>query len=143
MNFSLLFPLALGVGSYHTKIVLLSWFLLVQVLLSSFTASLSSILVNEKLNADDDNMKVGYNPQSFVRDYLQSNFNYKTENLVQIGTRDEYSLAFENKTINAAHLELPYLRVFLSKHRDYVIHGESRTLGGFGFVSRLLFLTFL
>lgn len=142
LNLSLFLPLALGVGSYHTKIILLSWFILVQVLLSSFTASLSSILVNEKLDPDDDNMKVGYNGQSFVHGYLQSNFNYKPENLVNVGSRDEYALAFENKTINAAYLELSYLRVFLSTHKDYVIHGESRTLEGFGFVSPLVCLIF-
>ncbi|KAJ3702207.1 hypothetical protein LUZ61_005912 [Rhynchospora tenuis] len=124
-----------GVGSYHTKVVLLLWFLLVQVLLSSFTASLSSILVTEKLSPNIGNLKVGYNAESFVYNYLQSAFNYKPENLVTITTPDEFTMAFKNGTITAAYLELPYLRVFLSEHSNYATSGESRTLGGFGFVS--------
>ncbi|KAJ1687597.1 hypothetical protein LUZ63_018987 [Rhynchospora breviuscula] len=122
-----------GVGSYHAKLVLLLWFLLVQVLLSSFTASLSSILVAEKVSPNIDNLKVGYNSASFVHDYLLSTFNYKPENLVPINRPEDFSTAFENGIINAAYLELPYLRVFLSDHSNYATSGESRTLGGFGF----------
>jgi hypothetical protein len=129
-------PLTLGVGSYHTKIVLLWWFLVVQVLLSSFTASFSSILVQEMLYPKVDNLKIGYNTQSFVYDYLQSTFNYGPEKFVKIEKRDEFSMAFKNRTINAAYLELPYLRVFLEEDgQHYATYGESRTLGGFGFVS--------
>ncbi|KAJ4820738.1 Glutamate receptor [Rhynchospora pubera] len=123
-----------GVGSYHTKIVLLWWFLLVQVLLSSFTASLSSILVTEKLPLSVNNLKIGCSAESFVYDYLKSTLNYKTENLVKIDTADEFTYAFDRKIITAAYLELPYLRVFLSEHKNYAVNGESRTLGGFGFV---------
>ncbi|KAJ4768041.1 Glutamate receptor [Rhynchospora pubera] len=122
------------VGSYHTKIVLLWWFLLVQVLLSSFTASLSSILVTEKLPLSVNNLKIGCSAESFVYDYLKSTLNYKTENLVKIDTADEFTYAFDRKIITAAYLELPYLRVFLSEHKNYAVNGESRTLGGFGFV---------
>ncbi|KAJ4796954.1 Glutamate receptor [Rhynchospora pubera] len=123
-----------GVGSYHAKLVLLLWFLLVQVLLSSFTASLSSILVAEKVSPNIDNVKVGYNAASFVHDYLLSTFNYKPENLVPINRSEDFPTAFENGIINAAYLELPYLRVYLSEHSNYATSGESRTLGGFGFV---------
>ncbi|KAJ4750117.1 Glutamate receptor [Rhynchospora pubera] len=128
-----------GVGSYHAKLVLLLWFLLVQVLLSSFTASLSSILVAEKVSPNIDNVKVGYNAASFVHDYLLSTFNYKPENLVPINRSEDFPTAFENGIINAAYLELPYLRVYLSEHSNYATSGESRTLGGFGFVSSLNF----
>ncbi|KAJ1687595.1 hypothetical protein LUZ63_018985 [Rhynchospora breviuscula] len=100
-----------GVGSYHTKIVLLWWFLLVQVLLSSFTASLSSILVTEKLPLNINNLKVGCNAESFVYDYLKYTLNYKAENLVKINKADEFSKAFGNKTITAAFVELMVLKL--------------------------------
>lgn len=122
--------------------MLLWWFLLIQVLLSSFTASLSSILVADKLYSTVNNLKVGYNAESFVYDYLKSNLNYKLENLVNIGTTNEFLVAFKEKTITAAYLELPYLRVFLSEHSNYMVNGESRTLGGFGFVSLFLYYSF-
>ncbi|KAJ3702180.1 hypothetical protein LUZ61_005885 [Rhynchospora tenuis] len=122
------------IRSYHTKIVIILWFFVAQLVLNSFTASLSSILVTQNLRPDVDTMKIGCDGDSFVPNYLTSVLNYSAESIVNIYNGSEYKLAFENGTITAAYLEVPYLRVFLSQNDNYTVNGETQMLGGFGFV---------
>ncbi|KAJ3702179.1 hypothetical protein LUZ61_005884 [Rhynchospora tenuis] len=122
------------IRSYHTKIVIILWFFVAQLVLNSFTASLSSILVTQNLRPDADTMKIGCDGDSFVPNYLTSVLNYSAESIVNINNGSEYKLAFENGTITAAYLEVPYLRVFLSQNDNYTVYGETQMLGGFGFV---------
>ncbi|KAJ4750118.1 Glutamate receptor [Rhynchospora pubera] len=121
------------IRSYHTKIVIILWFFVAQLVLNSFTASLSSILVTQNLRPDVDTMKIGCDGDSFVPNYLTSVLNYSSESIVKIYNGSDYKLAFENGTITAAYLEVPYLRVFLSQNDNYTVHGETKMLGGFGF----------
>ncbi|KAF3326858.1 glutamate receptor 2.3-like protein [Carex littledalei] len=122
---------------YHTKIVVILWFLGAQLVLNSFTASLSSILVTQNFRPDMDTTLIGCEGYSFVPDYLTSVLKYPDKNIVRIysGSENDYKMAFENGTITAAYLEVPYLRVFLAHHENYTVsHNETQMVGGFGFV---------
>ncbi|KAJ3687254.1 hypothetical protein LUZ61_016418 [Rhynchospora tenuis] len=121
------------VGNFYTKTVIISWLLVVLIVSNCFTANLSSILVTEKLKPVVDKSIAGYDGASFVVSYLEKVLNYKPENIVPIRVQAEYSAAFENKTITAAYIELPYVRVFLSQNDNYAVYGEIQTLGGFSF----------
>lgn len=95
-----------------------------------------------------DTTRIGCNGYSFVPNYLESVLNYPNKSITKIFSASEYKTAFENGTITAAYLEVPYIRVFLSKNENYMVYGETQMLGGFGFVSSLLhvnilFFTFL
>ncbi|KAJ1687594.1 hypothetical protein LUZ63_018984 [Rhynchospora breviuscula] len=122
------------VRSYHAKIVIILWFFVAQIVLNSFTASLSSILVTENYRPDNDTMKIGCDATSFVPNYLTSVLNYSNDRVVPIYDASDYIKAFENRNITAAYLEVPYLRVFLSQYDNYTVSGETQMLGGFGFV---------
>ncbi|XP_010910252.1 glutamate receptor 2.7 [Elaeis guineensis] len=119
--------------SYYTKIVAVVWLVAVFILTSCFTANLSSILTTEKLEPMVVDGKIGYDGDLFVRKYLQDVLGYKEDKFVKIGKAENYVDAFESGNITAAILEVPYLRVFISKHDDYTAQGETYMLGGFGF----------
>ncbi|KAJ3695339.1 hypothetical protein LUZ60_000716 [Juncus effusus] len=69
----------------------------------------------------------------FVLNYLKDVLHYKQEIILATNSSD-YPNAFQNGTITAAFLEVPYVRVFLSKYKGYTVYGETHMLGGFGFV---------
>ncbi|RWV97321.1 hypothetical protein GW17_00039899, partial [Ensete ventricosum] len=111
------------------------WLLVVFILTSSFTANLSSILVTEKLGAVPPGGRVGYDGDAFVLKYLKDALGYKESNIERIRSPEAYSEAFKSNNISAAYLETPYIRVFLSRYKDFTVSGETHRLGGFGFVS--------
>ncbi|KAF3341095.1 glutamate receptor 2.7-like protein [Carex littledalei] len=121
------------VGNFYTKTVIISWLLVVLIVSNCFTANLSSILVTERLKSVVDKSVAGCDGAPFVISYLENVLNYKPENIVRITDQDDYPVAFQKKSITSAYLESPYVRVFLSKHNDYAVYGETQMLGGFAF----------
>ncbi|KAJ1687596.1 hypothetical protein LUZ63_018986 [Rhynchospora breviuscula] len=81
------------------------------------------------LRPDVDTLKIGCDGNSFVPKYLVSVLNYSLNNIVEIYSASDYKKAFENGTITAAYLEVPYLRVFLSQNDNYTVNGEIQMLG--------------
>ena len=91
--------------------------------------------MTEKLKPVVDKSIVGCDGASFVVSYLEKVLNFKPENIVRIRDQGDYLVAFQKKTITSAYIESAYVRVFLSKHNDYAVYGETPMLGGFAFVS--------
>ncbi|XP_008781483.2 glutamate receptor 2.7-like [Phoenix dactylifera] len=120
--------------SSYTRTVVIPWLFVVLILISCYTATLSSIMTNQKLEPMVDHKRVGCNGDSFVVKYLQDVLGYKEQMIERIGAAENYPKAFESGNITAAYLETPYLRVFLSQHDGYAVYGETHRLGGFGFV---------
>ncbi|WOL12414.1 hypothetical protein Cni_G21181 [Canna indica] len=120
--------------SYYTKTVIMVWLIVVLILMSSFTANLSSILITEKLEPVPPGSRVGYDGDSFVLKYLKEVLHYNDSNIGRIWSPELYNEAFKSGNISAAYLETPYLRVFLSKYEKYSVTGKTYRLGGFGFV---------
>nr|XP_029145291.1 glutamate receptor 3.4-like [Arachis hypogaea] len=126
-----------------TRVVMVSWLFLVLILNSSYTASLSSMLTVKQLqpNVTDiewlkkNNMKIGCDGDSFVRNYLEDVEKFKPENIINITSEDRYIDAFANGSIVAAFLELPYEKVFISEYCDGYTASIPRTrFGGLGFM---------
>ncbi|KAL4275020.1 hypothetical protein HN51_057902 [Arachis hypogaea] len=126
-----------------TRVVMVSWLFLVLILNSSYTASLSSMLTVKQLqpNVTDiewlkkNNMKIGCDGDSFVRNYLEDVEKFKPENIINIISEDRYIDAFANGSIVAAFLELPYEKVFISEYCDGYTASTPRTrFGGLGFM---------
>ncbi|KAG1358992.1 putative Glutamate receptor 3.1 [Cocos nucifera] len=119
--------------SYYTKIVVVVWLIAVLIFTSSFTANLSSILTAEMLEPAVADSKVGCDGDSFVLKYLQDVLGYKEDKIEKIRKSEDYIEAFDSGKITAAFLEIPELRVFLSKYDGYAVRGETYMLGGYGF----------
>lgn len=128
------------------------WLFVVLILNSSYTASLSSMLTVQRLkpNVTDigwlkaSNLNVGFDGDSFVRNYLENVLGFKPENILKVDHEYKYITDFESNRIAAAFLELPYERAFLSQHcKEYTATMPTYRFGGFGFVSCYLNLFYI
>jgi ionotropic glutamate receptor len=128
------------------------WLFLVFILTSSYTASLSAMLTVRQLqpNVTDiewlktNNLRVGCDGDSFVRNYLENVLNFKPENIVNVSSVDGYPKEFESNNISAAFLELPHEKVFLNKYcKRFTGTIRAARFSGFGFVSCFCFCLFL
>ncbi|KAK7332001.1 hypothetical protein VNO80_28747 [Phaseolus coccineus] len=126
-----------------TRMVMVSWLLLVLILNSCYTASLSSMLTVKKLqpNVTDiewlkrNNMKIGCDGDSFVRSFLEKVEKFHHENIIDVTDEYKYDDVFQNNTIAAAFLELPYEKVFFTEYCDRYTGSSPRTrFGGLGFM---------
>ncbi|KAJ4780054.1 Glutamate receptor [Rhynchospora pubera] len=119
--------------SFYSKVITIAWLLVILIVSNCYIANLSSILVTEKLKPNVNKSIVGCQNVSFVVSYVERVLKFKPENIVPIKVPEEVALAFGNKSITMAIMELPYARIFLSKHKNYALHGETQMLGGLGF----------
>ncbi|GLT68930.1 hypothetical protein SLA2020_411210 [Shorea laevis] len=125
-----------------TRMVVAVWLFLVLILTSSYTASLSSMLTVQQLqpNVTDiewlkmNNLKVGCDFDSFVKEYMENVLNFKPENIVNVSSEYDYPKEFKSNNISAAFLELPYEKVFLDKHcKEFTATIRTARFGGLGF----------
>lgn len=129
------------------RILIFTWLFLVFIINNSYTASLSSILTAERLSyhwawtAKDDNLLIGYQQGSFIRDYLREEFAIEEKWLVPLNSPEEIDKAFADgphKGGIAAYVdERPYVDIFLSTRCHLTITNEDFTTVGWGFVSHL------
>jgi ionotropic glutamate receptor len=126
-----------------SRLVIVLWLFVVFVLTSSYTACLSSMLTVPQLSPSGtdvdwlmkNNLKVGYDGDSFVRTYLK-NVGFNPNNILSVTSEYNYTREFETNNISAAFLELPYEKVFLNKHcNGYIGTRPTTRFGGLGFVS--------
>nr|XP_020159406.2 glutamate receptor 2.8-like [Aegilops tauschii subsp. strangulata] len=135
-----------------SKIVLVIWcFVVLLVLVQSYTASLSSILTMKRLRpsvTDFETLQksgdfVGYRDESFVRSFL-INHTINENKLGNYTTKEQYAEAFKkgskNGGVSAIVDEIPYLTSFLSESRyknDFRMLGCIYKTPGFGFAFHL------
>ncbi|KAK2642178.1 hypothetical protein Ddye_023941 [Dipteronia dyeriana] len=139
---SLFFAHRERIYSNLTRVVVVVWLFVVLILNSSYTASLSSMLTVQRLkpNVTDiewlkrNNLKVGCDGDSFVRKYLVDVIEFRSENILNISSEYEYQGEFENNSIAAAFLELPYEKVFITRYcKGYTATTPTYRFGGLGF----------
>lgn len=135
--------------------VMVVWLFLLMVITSSYTASLTSILTVQQLSTSitgiesliASNLIIGYQVGSFAYSYLKDNLNIQQSRLVSLGSPDEYEKALrqgpQNGGVAAIVDELPYIELFLSKHKDFGIVGQQFTKGGWGFVSAYFMICYV
>ncbi|KAJ0984992.1 hypothetical protein J5N97_003348 [Dioscorea zingiberensis] len=124
-----------------SRIVLIIWVFVVLILQQSYTASLSSMLTVQQLQPTITDLselarsasKVGYLNDSFMPGLLKG-FNFDESRLIAFDSPDEYDQALSNGTVAAIVDEIPYIKVFLSKHcGKYTMVGPTYKTDGFGF----------
>ncbi|XP_031481982.1 glutamate receptor 2.7-like [Nymphaea colorata] len=129
-------------ASNLARVVVVIWVFVVLILTSSYTASLASILTVQQFQPEatdlqaliNQGQKIGYQSGSFVKDMLKMK-NARDEQVVALSTDQEYADALLNETVAAIVDEIPYIKVFLSKHcRGFMIVGPTYKTDGFGFV---------
>ncbi|CAN1327310.1 Glutamate receptor 2.7 [Linum perenne] len=141
---SLFFAHREKVYSNLTRVVLVVWLFVVLILNSSYTANLSSMLTVLRLqpNSNDidwlkkKNLKIGWDGNPFVKDYLQNVLNFKVENIKKVDSEYKYEREFDANNISAAFLEIPYQKEFINHYcrRFTAMAQPFNRFGGFGFV---------
>ncbi|KAL3818425.1 hypothetical protein ACJIZ3_004330 [Penstemon smallii] len=135
-----------GLRSKLANFLLFIWFLVVIILVQSYTASFSSMLTiqtlkpsvtdaNELLRNKD---YVGYKNGSFVHDFLIK-MGFEESRIVPFNSPEQMDelLTKGNRIggIAAAFDEIPYLKLFLAKYcKNYTMVDSVYKAGGFGFV---------
>lgn len=126
--------------------ILVLWFFVALVVTQTYTASLTNLLTAERHSQVDVHIetlvrseaRVGCDGSSFVVKYLEQVLGFRPSNIIRIHTEDEYAQALMNGDIEAAFLEAPYVKVFLSNNcKGFTTAKQTFKVGGFGFVSIL------
>ncbi|KAF7823134.1 glutamate receptor 3.7 [Senna tora] len=127
------------------RMVMIVWLFLLMVITASYTASLTSILTVEQLSSPitgidsliASNSPIGYQVGSFAYNYLTESLYVQRSRLVPLGNPEEYARALQlgpsHGGVAAIIDELPYVELFLSKHKDFGIIGQQFTRSSWGF----------
>lgn len=127
------------------RIVLILWLFVVLIISSSYTASLTSILTVQKLSSPIEGISslisskdpIGYQQNSFVRNYLVEELGISETRLVPLGLPGDYEKALKdgpnNGGVAAVIDERPYIELFLSTRCQFSIVGQEFTKNGWGF----------
>lgn len=121
------------------------WLFVAVIITQNYSANLSSLLTTQRLSPETVNVetlrksgaKVGCNANSFVVNYLEDFLHFDPNNIIQVHSEEEYSQALINKSIAAAFLRIPHIKVFLAQYncKGFATSGPTYYVGGFGFVS--------
>ncbi|XP_038712036.1 glutamate receptor 2.9-like [Tripterygium wilfordii] len=135
---SLFFAQKENVHSNFTRAVIVVWMVVVFVLTSSYTASLSSLLTVNRLEPSFDSnirgLKVASDDESFVKNYLDKVLGIEPDSIITFKSEDDYRDQLDSKSIDAAFLELPYARVFMSRNcKKYATITDHYRFGGLAF----------
>ena len=127
------------------RAVLSIWLFVVLIIISSYTASLTSILTVQQLQPSiggissllTSTVPIGYQTGSFVRDYLIQ-LGIAGSRLIPLNSIQDYAAALNKGSshggISAIVDELPYVNLFLSTECSFTQAGSEFTKSGWGFV---------
>ncbi|KAF8029178.1 hypothetical protein BT93_E1752 [Corymbia citriodora subsp. variegata] len=127
------------------RLVLIIWLFVVLIINSSYTASLTSILTVQQLSSPikgietliTSNDPIGYQKESFVRNYLIGELGIRESRLVPLITPEDYDKALRDGPhkggVAAVIDERAYIELFLSTRCEYSIVGQEFTKNGWGF----------
>lgn len=135
-----------------SRFVLTIWVIVAFIVAQSYTASLASMLTMQRLQpsfVDVNQLRmndcyVGYLENSYVRELLIGQLNFKKTRLRHYASPDEYHHALskgsKNGGVDAVFDEIPYLKLFLAKYCSrYTTVGPTYKSDGWSFVSILIF----
>ncbi|KAF7065620.1 hypothetical protein CFC21_071708 [Triticum aestivum] len=135
------------VESILSRLVIIVWVFVLLVITSSYTANLSSMLTVQQLQPTVTDVHellkkweyVGYKNGSFLGDLLEQ-IGFDRRKIKAYSNPDDFDDALckgsKNGGIAAVIDEVPYIKIFLSKHcKGYTMVGPIYKSEGFGFVS--------
>ncbi|GJW06691.1 extracellular ligand-binding receptor [Tanacetum coccineum] len=130
-----------------SRFVVIVWLFVVLVLVSSYTATLSSLLTIKQIQLASKGGSIGYQDGSFVQGVLVRNLNFEDNRLNPYSSPEEYADALtrgsKNGGVDAIVDEIPYIKEFLAQYPSgYSMTVSEIITNGFGFVSLFTILFF-
>nr|XP_043611343.1 glutamate receptor 1.3-like [Erigeron canadensis] len=126
-------------SSNLSKFVVFVWLLVVLILISSYTATLASLLTVEQFQIASKGGTVGFHGGSFVAGVTVSNLNFENHRHKPYYSYDDYADALsrggKHGGADAIIDEIPYIKMFLGKYSsDYAMISPETSTSGFGFI---------
>ncbi|XP_054821055.1 glutamate receptor 2.9-like isoform X2 [Prosopis cineraria] len=133
-----------------SRFVLVMWLILVSILMQSYSACLSSILMVNQLQShypsEDDiitnpKIYIGCHYGSFISSLLVDSLTVDSSRVKEYPGIKQYKEALDKGSqrggVNAIFDEVPYIKVFLAKYgSNYAMVGPRHRTAGFGFAFR-------
>nr|GEU93743.1 extracellular ligand-binding receptor [Tanacetum cinerariifolium] len=121
-----------------SRFVVIVWLFVVLVLVSSYTATLSSLLTVEQIQLASKRGSIGYNSGSVFQGTLVRNLNFQDTRLKPYNSAEEYADALSRGSkrggVDAVVDEIPYIKEFLADYPSgYSMTVSKITSNGFGF----------
>ncbi|KVI11550.1 Extracellular ligand-binding receptor [Cynara cardunculus var. scolymus] len=123
-------------SSNLSRFVMFVWLLVVLILITSYTATLSSLLTVEQFELASKGRIVGFHGGSFIRGVTISNLHFEDHNNRPYYSYEDYAHALsEDGEADAIVDEIPYIKMFLGKYSsgDYSLVSSQPITSGFGF----------
>ncbi|KAI3771386.1 hypothetical protein L6452_02549 [Arctium lappa] len=124
-------------SSNLSRFVMFVWLLVVLILITSYTATLSSLLTVEQFELASKGRIVGFHGGSFIRGVTVSNLHFEDHNNRAYYSYEDYAHALsEDGEADAIVDEIPYIKMFLGKYSsgDYALVSSQPITSGFGFI---------
>ncbi|XP_024965732.1 glutamate receptor 1.2-like [Cynara cardunculus var. scolymus] len=121
-----------------SRFVMFVWLLVVLILITSYTATLASLLTVEQFELVSKGGIVGFHGGSFMRGVTVSNLHFEDNMKRAYYSYEDYAHALsEDGEADAIVDEIPYIKMFLGKYSsgDYALVSSQPITSGFGFVS--------
>ena len=112
------------------------WLLVVLILISSYTATLASLLTVEQFKLASKGGTLGFHGGSFVACLTVNNLKFEDYWHKPYYSYDDYAKALSGGGADAIIDEIPYIKMFLGKYSaDYAMISSEPKTSGFAFVS--------
>ncbi|KAI3732809.1 hypothetical protein L1987_64018 [Smallanthus sonchifolius] len=92
------------------------WLFVVLVLVSSYTAALSSLLTVEQIELASMRGSIGYQSGTPIGGVVSRNLNFNDSRLKPYNTLEEFADALSNRSVDAIVDEIPYIKEFLNRY---------------------------
>ncbi|KAL4572287.1 hypothetical protein LXL04_019058 [Taraxacum kok-saghyz] len=125
-------------SSNLSKFVMFIWLLVVLVLLTSYTATLASLLTVEQFESASKGGIVGFHGGSFMKGVTVSNLHFEDNKQRPYYSYEDYAHALsKDGDVDAIVDEIPYIKMFLSRnYGDYALLSSQPITSGFAFIFR-------
>nr|GEV39843.1 glutamate receptor 1.2-like [Tanacetum cinerariifolium] len=122
-------------SSNLSKFVEFVWLLVVLILISSYTATLASLLTVEQFELASKGGTLGFHGGSFVAGVTVNNLKFEDYRHKPYYSYDDYAKALSGGGADAIIDEVPYIKMFLGKYSaDYAMISSEPKTSGFAFI---------
>ncbi|KAK1423272.1 hypothetical protein QVD17_18569 [Tagetes erecta] len=118
-----------------SSLVMFSWLIVVLILITSYTATLASMLTVEQFELASKEGTFGFHGNSFMRGVTVSNLAFEDHKVRPYFSYEGYADALSKGGVDAIIDEVPYIKMFLSKYpHGYAMVSSQPITSGFGFI---------
>ncbi|XP_010442264.1 PREDICTED: glutamate receptor 1.2-like isoform X2 [Camelina sativa] len=118
-----------------SRFVVTVWVFAVLILVTSYTATLTSMMTVQQIRFNSNEDYVGHLSGSHIANAALTNSSLRAMRLLGLNTSEDYAQALLNKTVSYIVSELPYLKVVLGEYPAHFLMLKTQsTTNGFGFM---------